>query len=45
MVLPYPSALHTSLACVQGFSLMVTMHNSTELKENGITEDIFIYTS
>ena len=36
----YPSALHTSLARVQGFSLMITMHNSTALKVNGMTEDI-----
>ena len=28
----YFSALHTSLACFQGFSLIVTMHNSTALK-------------
>ena len=37
------SALHSSLARVQGFSLMVTTHNSTELKGDGMTEDIFIY--
>ena len=36
----YSSALQTSLARVQGFSLMVTTHNSTALKENGMTEDI-----
>ena len=36
----YPSALHTSVAHVQGFSLMVTIHNSAALKVNGITEDI-----
>ena len=36
------NSLRTSLACVQGFSLMVTTHNSTALKENSITEDIFI---
>ena len=34
------STLHTSLARVQGFSLMVTTHNSTALKVNGMTEDI-----
>ena len=38
----YCSALQTSLACVQGFSLMVTTHKSTVLKVNGMTEDIFI---
>ena len=37
---PYSSALHSSLARVQGYSLMVTTHNSTILKENGITEDV-----
>ena len=42
MALPYPSALHISLARVQGFLLMVTTHNFTTLKENGMTEDIFI---
>ena len=36
----YSSALHTSLAHVQGFSLMVTKHSSTALKVNGMTEDI-----
>ena len=36
----YSSALHTSLARVQGFSLMITTHNSTALKVNGMTEDI-----
>ena len=36
----YSSALHTSLAHVQGFSLMVTTHSSTALKVNGMTEDI-----
>ena len=36
----YPSALHTSLARVQGFSLLITTHNSTALKVNGMTEDI-----
>ena len=41
----YLNASHISLAPVQGFSLMVTTHNSTALKENGMTEDIFIYTS
>ena len=35
----YPSALHTSLARIQGFLLMVTMHNSTALKTNNMTED------
>ena len=34
--------MQASLTRVQGFSLMVTTHNSTALKENGITEDIFI---
>ena len=38
----YSSALRNFLTCVQYFSLMVTIHNSTTLKENGITEDIFI---
>ena len=33
-------ALHTSLARVQGFPLMVKMHNFTALKVNGMTEDI-----
>ena len=41
----YSSALHTSLTRVQGFSLMIAMHNSIALKVNGMTEDIFIYTS
>ena len=41
----YCSALRTSLARVQGLSLMVATHNSTSLKENAITEDIFIYFS
>ena len=36
----YSSALHTSLVPVQGFSLMVTTHDSTALKTNGMTEDI-----
>ena len=36
----YCSALRTSLARVQGLSLMVATHNSTSLKENAITEDI-----
>ena len=36
----YSAALHTSLALVQGFSLMITTHNSTASKVNGITEDI-----
>ena len=35
------NALHISLAPVQGFSLIVTTHNSIALNENGITEDIF----
>ena len=39
----YCSVLQTSLAQVQGLSLIVTAHNSTALKENGITEDIFSY--
>ena len=38
----YSSSLQTSLARVQGFSLMITMHNFAALKENGMTEDIFI---
>ena len=38
----YLSALHTSLAQAQSFLLMVTTYNSTALKENGITKDIFI---
>ena len=37
----YCSALRTSLAHVQGLSLMVITFNSTALKENGMTEDIF----
>ena len=41
----YSSALHTSLARVQGFSLMIKTHNSAALKLNGMTEDIFIYRS
>ena len=41
----YSSALHTSLARVQGFPLMITTHNSTALKKNGMTEDIFICSS
>ena len=41
----YSSALHTSLTRIQGFSLMVTKHNSTALKVNGMTEDIFICSS
>ena len=36
----YSSALHTSLARVQGFSLVTTTHNSTALKVNGMTGDI-----
>ena len=36
----YSSPLQVSLARVQGFSLIVTMHNSTALKTNGMTEDI-----
>ena len=36
----YYSTLNTSLARIQGFSLMVTTHNSTALKVNGMTEDI-----
>ena len=38
----YPRALHVSLARVLDFSLMVTTHNSTVLKVNSMTEDIFI---
>ena len=41
----YSSALQASLARVQGFSLMVTTQNSTALKVNSMTEDIFIYNS
>ena len=41
----YLNALHTFLARVQGFSLMVTTHNSTALKEHGITEDILFLVS
>ena len=41
----YSSALHTFVARVQGLSLMVTTHNSTALKVNGMTEDIFIIIS
>ena len=41
----YSSALQTSLASVQGFSLMVTTHKSTILKESGIAEETLIYTS
>ena len=37
----YFNALHTSLAKIQSLSLMVTTHNSTALKVNGMTEDIF----
>ena len=36
----YSSVLQTSLARVQGFSLMVITHNFTALKVNGMTEDI-----
>ena len=43
MAFPYSSALQTSLARAQGFSLMVATHNSTALEANGITEDIFIF--
>ena len=42
MALPYSSVLHTSVARIQDFSLMVTSHKSTALKETGMTEDIFI---
>ena len=45
VALPYSIVLHTSLARVQGFSLTLTTHNSTALRENGMTEDILIYTS
>ena len=41
MALPYSSALQTSLARVQGLSFMVTTHNSTALKVNGMTEYIW----
>ena len=41
----YSSALHISLARVQGFSLMVTTQNAIALKDNGMTENIFIYSS
>ena len=41
----YLNVLHTSLARVQGFSLMVATHNSSALKANGMTEDIFIIIS
>ena len=41
----YSSALQTSWARVQGFSLIVTTHNSTALKVSGITEDIFTCSS
>ena len=41
----YSSALHTSLARIRDFPLMVTTHNSTALKVNGMTEDIFICSS
>ena len=43
VVLPYSSAPYASLTLVQGFSLMVTTHNSTALKENGMAEDIFYF--
>ena len=44
LALPFlcSSALQASLARVQGFSLMVTTHNSTALKVNGMTEGIFV---
>ena len=42
---PYLIALHTSLARVHVFSLMVTTHNSTALKANAMTEDIFVCNS
>ena len=45
VALPYSIVLHTSLARVQDFSLMVTMHNSTALKENDMAEDIFVCSS
>ena len=38
--LVYFSALHISLVGVQDFSLIVTTHNSTALKINGMTEEI-----
>ena len=36
----YSSTLNTSLERIQGFSLMVTTHNSTTLKVNDMTEGI-----
>ena len=45
VALPYSIALHTSLARFQGFLFMVTTHNSTALKENGMKEDIFNFSS
>ena len=41
--LSYSSALHTSLARVQGLSLIVTTYTSIALKSNGMAEDIFFY--
>ena len=41
----YSSALHTSLVRTQGFSLMVTTHNFTALRTNGMTKDILIFNS
>ena len=41
----YSSSSHTSLARVQGFSLLVTTQNSTALKVNGMKEDIFVCNS
>ena len=41
----YFHALHTSLAFIQGFSLIVTTYNSTALKANGMAGDIFICSS
>ena len=38
----YLNALQTFLARVPGFLLMITTNNSTGLKTNGMTEDIFI---
>ena len=32
-----------SSACPEFFSLMITMHNSTALKVNGMTEELFIF--
>ena len=42
IIFKYPADL---LSTCQGFSLMVPTHNSTALKVNGMTEDIFIIIS